>query len=556
MTAPSIPRIRARKPKVRSGCVTCKARRVKCGEERPVCRRCQKSWLPCKYNPPETNQEKHQNCSHEHPVTSFQADASDKCDSRLLSRVRRVDFEEFDTLYLDLFRSAIVQNLCLNGYTNFWSRTILREIFRDECVRDCVLGIGALRRAMVDETQHASSLEPSALWIVPKVATASLSTRYQRDAIRYYTESISKFRSRLSREGSSTPPRTILILSILFVMFEAIQGNSESVDRIIHTTMLTLEDCAPGLGAEDQGSNSLDDEGVREADYFLTRFSGYNSLLSPFYPSLLRGPVFQRNWSLAAKIPSWSDDLQQVELAFERYTTSSLIWFLRICQANIFGHPTDPVKNQDEQLIIHLQANDWCEFISTKLGQETDPLRHRTWKMMLVEAKMFRIYSTYSRDAEERELLWDLQVDDCREVLSIIESILDELTSLTALPPLFEDKLLPTLRCVAWKCRDYEIRMKALGLCKRLAGPWFENRAVLVGLRIMIELEERDRDESGFIPLRSRYRWNISSFNDDRTELRIGLMRLTTGARKEFTIRQDGNIDDLVQKLAASSAKS
>ncbi|KAI1452093.1 hypothetical protein F4805DRAFT_54080 [Annulohypoxylon moriforme] len=553
MTAPSIPRMRARKPKVRSGCITCKARRVKCGEERPICRRCQKSWLPCKYNSSEPNQGEHHNHSHERAVTSFQAETSDENGLRLLPKVRIGDFEELDALYFDLFRNVIVENLCLNGYTNFWSRTILREIFQDECVRDCVLGIGALRRAMMDETKDARSSEQPTLWIVPKIATTtSLSTRYQRDAIQYYTKSISKFRSRMSQEGSSTPSRTILILSVLFVMFESMQGNSESVDRIMHAAMLALEDCAPGLGTENKESSSLDDEGVREADYFLTRFSGYNALICPFYPSLLKGPASRRNWSLVTKIPDWSDDLRQIELAFERYTTSSLIWIFRTCQAHIFSHPIDPVKNREEQLVVYLQAHDWCRFISRKLDEEKDSVRRRTWKMMLVEARMFTIYSRYSRSAEERELLWDFRIEDCREVLAIIESILDEITS--PLPPLFEDKLLPTLRCLMCKCRDYETRLKALALCRRLSGPWFENQSTLIGMQIMIELEERDRDEFGFLPLGSRYRWSLSSFNDDRTELRMGLMGISTGARKEFTIRQDENIDGLIQKLTEPSA--
>jgi hypothetical protein len=31
---------RARKPKVKTGCITCKIRRVKCDETKPECRRC------------------------------------------------------------------------------------------------------------------------------------------------------------------------------------------------------------------------------------------------------------------------------------------------------------------------------------------------------------------------------------------------------------------------------------------------------------------------------------------------------------------------------------
>ncbi|OTA93265.1 hypothetical protein M434DRAFT_395822 [Hypoxylon sp. CO27-5] len=554
MTAPSVPRIRARKPKVRSGCVTCKSRRIKCDEERPICRRCRKSWLPCGYNSSNLTQGEHQ--PQRDVVTTFQAETGGGgAGPRLLPKVRVSDFAEPETLYFDLFRNTIVANLCLNGYTNLWSRTILRESFRDECVRDCVLGIGALRRAMMDERQQVNPPgRPPPLWTVPTVPINSSYTRYQRDAIQYYTKSISKFRSRMAQEGSSTPARTILIVSILFVMFEAMQGDTDSVDRIMHSARILLKDSMTSMGSERQVSSALDDEGVREADYFLTRFSGYNSLLSPFYPSLLREQASEREYGLVTEpVPDETESFRQVELVFERSTTSALIWCFRTCQAGIFGRPLDMDKNRVEQALVLSRANEWCEFIKKKLEQETDPLQRRSWMIMLVEAKMFTVYAMYSYDAGEREILWDARVDDCREVVDLAESILNDMGPITVLPPLFEDKLVPTLRCLMCKCRDYEVRTRALALYRRLVGPWLENRAILVGMQILIELEERDRDASGFIPVKSRYRWNVSSWNKDRSELRVVLTGITTGILKEFTIRQDGNIENLIKQLTAVS---
>src|SRR5271156_3905141 len=40
-------RKRARKPKVRTGCVTCKIRRIKCDEVKPACLRCTSSGRKC-----------------------------------------------------------------------------------------------------------------------------------------------------------------------------------------------------------------------------------------------------------------------------------------------------------------------------------------------------------------------------------------------------------------------------------------------------------------------------------------------------------------------------
>src|SRR3954470_12179261 len=42
-----IKRTRAHKPKVRTGCVTCKVRRVKCDESKPFCLKCTKSGRRC-----------------------------------------------------------------------------------------------------------------------------------------------------------------------------------------------------------------------------------------------------------------------------------------------------------------------------------------------------------------------------------------------------------------------------------------------------------------------------------------------------------------------------
>lgn len=42
-------RVRASLPKVKTGCVTCKKRRVKCDEWKPICNRCQKGSRACVY---------------------------------------------------------------------------------------------------------------------------------------------------------------------------------------------------------------------------------------------------------------------------------------------------------------------------------------------------------------------------------------------------------------------------------------------------------------------------------------------------------------------------
>ncbi|KAF3065060.1 hypothetical protein GL218_01513 [Daldinia childiae] len=490
MTAPSVPRIRTRKPKVRSGCATCKSRRIKCDEGRPTCARCQRSRLPCKYENSRT-----QNGSV--PVSN-----SGDAGSQLAPGIRLHDLEGHEVFYFDLFRNVVVGNLSLNGYKNFWTRTVLRESLRDECVRDCVLGTGALCRAMMDQIHRLKQPGAKSLWMVPTDTLNPINTRYHRDALQFYTTAISKFRRRMLLEGSSIAPRTILIISILFIMFEAMQGNTETIDRLMHSAILALESSLSGsMIFGSRLPPNLDDEGVREADYFLARLSAFNSLLSP-----------------------------------------------------LFNNPTDFIKFQEEQMLAKDQSKTWCEFLEGKVNQEKDLAQYWSWKTMLVEAKMFNIYSHYSHDLEECEAIWDSQLPTCREIIVLAESVLQEGSPLTGtMPPLFEDKLQPMLRSLICKCRNYDIRSRALALCQKLSGPWFENKAMVVGMRILVELEEQQRDASGLIPYRSRLRWNISSWNDDRTELRMVLTGVITGDRKELMIRKDENIDDMIANMSKLS---
>ncbi|OTB20244.1 hypothetical protein K445DRAFT_312676 [Daldinia sp. EC12] len=548
MTAPSVPRIRARRPKVRSGCATCKSRRIKCDEGRPVCARCKKSKLPCKYVAPEPKQGQGKS----------QYGASDSGDAaggaQLTPRVHLHEFEGHEVFYFDLFRNVVVSNLCQNGYKNFWYRTVLRESLRDECVRDCVLGTGALCRAMMDQVHRLKQPGTKSLWMVPTDSLNAINTRYHQDALQFYTKAISKFRRRMLQESSSITPRTILIMSLLLIVFEAMQGNTETIDRLMHSTISALDSSMSSMTFGTRLPPNLDDEGIREADYFFARLSGFNSLLSPFYPGILRNKAYQRTWLCKDATPSYDQNTQETEQSFERYTTYFLLWCFRTVQTRLFDSPMDFARFNEEQALALAHSRIWCEFLHTKVEEEKDTDQRRTWKIMLVEAKMFSIFAQYRHDLEESEALWDSQLPVCREVVALAESALEDGSPLvSSLPPLLEDKLQPMLRSLTNKCRHYETRTRALALCQKLSGPWFENKAIVVGMRILVELEERHRDASGLIPYRSRLKWSVSSWNEDRTELRMVLVGVITGQRRELTIRKDEDIDALIANISKLS---
>ncbi|KAI1464718.1 uncharacterized protein F4812DRAFT_151796 [Daldinia caldariorum] len=567
MTAPSVPRIRARKPKVRSGCATCKSRRIKCDEDRPICAHCKKSRLPCKYVALEP---RHGQGSGDGSGDGSSSSSSSKnqygavptsydgnSERQLSPRLHLQEFEGHEVYYFDLFRNIVVSNLCQNGYENFWYRTVLRESLRDECVRDCVLGAGALCRAMMDQVHRLMRPGAKSLWMVPADSLNAMNTRYHQDALLFHTKAVSKFRRRMQLEGSSITPRTILIMSLLLIVFEAMQGNTETIDRLMQSTISALDSSTSSMVFGTRLPPNLDDEGIREADYLFTRLSGFNSLLSPFYPGVLKNKAYQRTWLCQDATPSPGQSTQEIRHSFERYTTYFMLWCFRTAQTKLFNSEMDFARFDEEQALALAHSRIWCEFLQAKVDEETkgpDPDQDRAWKIMLVEAKLFSIFAQYRHDPVESEVLWDSQLPVCREAVALVESALGEGSPLVeSLPPLFEDKLQPMLRSLTNKCRHYGTRTRALALCQKLSGPWFENKAMVAGMRILVELEERHRDASGFIPYRSRLKWSTSSWNGDRTELRMVLVGVITGERREVTIRKDEDIAAMVANISKLS---
>ncbi|KAI1500408.1 hypothetical protein F5X99DRAFT_386469 [Biscogniauxia marginata] len=542
MTAPSEPRVRAKKPKVRTGCINCKSRRIKCDEGQPACLRCLKARLACRYDPSKLKPGDGRPLRAILPAAQLGLE-NDQNDPLLAATIKSSNLSATEAGYFDAFRNSVVQNLCLNGYTNLWSQTMLRESMRDECIRDCVLGIGALYRALLHETQRGPALIP--LWRIPLAGKHTLS-RYHRDAIQYYTSSLSKFRTRLSSEASRTKPRTILIASILFLVYEVMQGNCEAVDRVAHKALVTLKDnlgsLRPNLDPRLQVGSALDDEGVREADYFLLRLVAFGACCSPLYASQWESNAYENTWPLKSTVPEWKSSTKDILAAFDRFNTSGLVWGFRTYQGTVVGYPTDPMRLQKGQATVISQAQEWCRFTQEKLRQETDPEQRKTWAVLLSGAKIQTIFGGYYEDKEEEERIWDSRAGECHEAISLVESIMDSWDLPCGFPPLFEDKVFPVIRGVVTRCRDRQARFKALELCRRLVGPWWENRTILIGYEALVAFEEAARDEHGYIPLKSRYQWVGYSWNEDHTEITLTLKGVVTAVERQLTVRLDEDL--------------
>ncbi|EAW13177.1 uncharacterized protein ACLA_016230 [Aspergillus clavatus NRRL 1] len=174
----------------KSGCKTCKVRRVKCGEEKPRCVRCTSTGRKCEYEDARVS-------LLDNPLS---------ISPNTVSRERRAF-----AFYFQHAAPFVGGGLDVE----FW-RTSVPQICRSEpAVWDAIIAIGAL----------FESPEPYPDSVSVRRAGARNANQNQRDALGWYSRSVSTIRQRI--ETGHLDIFVGLVTCILFICIEAIQGGVE-----------------------------------------------------------------------------------------------------------------------------------------------------------------------------------------------------------------------------------------------------------------------------------------------------------------------------------------
>lgn len=177
--------------KVRTGCVTCKQRRVKCDERKPTCNRCAKAGRQCRgYAPPPP---KDRNAAGQ-PLVIISYIAPDHSISFLPGMATR------ERRSLEFFK----QHTLLEAFaTPEWPEHVLRTSTYEGSVRHAIVALGALH-------EHFS-------------ATSQMDEDF---AMRQYSKAMKQIMKLDMTSNTSTD--TALISCILFACIESLQGHYRS----------------------------------------------------------------------------------------------------------------------------------------------------------------------------------------------------------------------------------------------------------------------------------------------------------------------------------------
>ncbi|KAH7357272.1 hypothetical protein BKA65DRAFT_224031 [Rhexocercosporidium sp. MPI-PUGE-AT-0058] len=236
---------RAKFPKVRTGCLTCKARHKKCDEAKPTCQRCWDGGYKCDgylqvEEPPPWNQR--------NPLSKSKSQALDASKRAMnflyLSDLGAMPGSQRENSIFFHLTSCTVKDLI--GYspslTHFWCGYVLPFGHMASHVRHALISLGASHRSFLLKDSSDISL--------------SEKQSYDRFAIQQYNKAISDL-TPIMANPSSLDLQAILTCCLIFVCIDNLNGRYASAVghlRAGSDLLYSLQDSEAASAAEGAGS--------------------------------------------------------------------------------------------------------------------------------------------------------------------------------------------------------------------------------------------------------------------------------------------------------------
>ncbi|KAJ5373152.1 transcriptional regulator family: Fungal Specific TF [Penicillium concentricum] len=204
--------------KSRTGCKTCKIRRVKCGEEKPSCLRCSSTGRRCEY---------------EGSGTSPRAPSAPGHGLSLSQNAARRERRAFAYYF-----EHVSQHLAGGMNVDFWTGVVPQICRSQPAVWDAIIAISAL----YENPKQCVDFH----FLKDRRHKAHLLNHAQEEALTWYSRSISGVSSQIQR--GSADPYVALISCALFICVETIQGRMEKALELYRQGISLILDLRAQVG--------------------------------------------------------------------------------------------------------------------------------------------------------------------------------------------------------------------------------------------------------------------------------------------------------------------
>ncbi|KAL5590999.1 hypothetical protein FOBRF1_014556 [Fusarium oxysporum] len=453
---------RARAPKVRSGCRTCKIRHLKCDERKPTCFRCEKDKRTCDgYLAPSESKPKTKSLAlhrKQYDLISRRLATA----SKLLVPAALSPETFGSTIELDLchhFRTYTVSELAssLNAMS-FWHAYALPLSQTSKPVKAAIGALGGAHKAFKLQTQTDS-------------LTQSLAQSYEIASIQQYNNAI-----RVMQEYMNSPDKdfqVILTCCLIFICTENLYGRYTNVSRHLEAAFSLLNACDR---------------------WDLAKF------MENIGPSLcgLASDLFfyvgdNHSSKLVSEITVWADKQDPIDLEEpgEPFTSAqaaaaALTRVETLCDVELYADCPDcsndgvqcgdggvVCKRRDKGLVSEAFYHHWSARYHA-FKKTFDPSKAS-------ESELFRFKvleleeTTWQATFKLNHIDEDLETADCIEILKKAEEIIKMTQSDKGQIFTFQANLVPPISYVIISCQDTSVQWEAVRLLRclgRREGVW------------------------------------------------------------------------------------
>ncbi|KAH7089564.1 hypothetical protein FB567DRAFT_492308 [Paraphoma chrysanthemicola] len=354
------PRQRAWKPKNRTGCKTCKIRKVKCDEEKPHCKRCTSTGRTCDGYDPNFRPASHSPPPHATSGLSPPSSGRELVRSvspvplapalRLKTAQERDSFEFFTTYAISSLRGFLD--------SPFWQREILQAAHRYESIQHCIVALGAMHRRFYEGSQS-------------HINEADMSDQYLQFALRQSNQAIQGLLKATGpgTRANSVDKVTLMTCSVLFSSMACLQGHQREGLQHLRSGIRLLNEL-------DEETSSKPESHPIDVDSLRSIFVGLDMQAR----SIMTSQEAERWEPLPrTKAPAISEDADVDDaslLAMQRYLQSLLNHSLAFLQATVKrpAHERESIYHEYSRLLSRLDRGTLLlDRLSAKAASTTTP---------------------------------------------------------------------------------------------------------------------------------------------------------------------------------------
>ncbi|KAF7552225.1 hypothetical protein G7Z17_g4453 [Cylindrodendrum hubeiense] len=499
-------RTRVRGLKSRCGCLTCKARRVKCDEGLPTCARCERANLPCEgYALRQRSDGPGRKIGAllalaPQPAALVESPKPSPNGSPLSRTLTGLPvIEGADVAYFDLFRHRVAAELAAGYYTELWSIAV-SEGLHDGCIRDSILAIGALAQAISSagerDTTKGVTGHPSApvSWSHQHPVN-----EHHRNSLLHHLRAISGFRAFIGNSTVLVQPRKVFIMTLLLIVYEMLQGHTSGVDNILNCGMAVFRNSITLFHGTQTAKTEMEDiEHALPRLAIMGLFTHRLNSAWPYLQHLRAQPDF--------KFPKPGvDPISKVFAHWGRFYTLAVT---SLCQTAHHGKFTAFRVNARQANFLR-GLREWKSILEQYFNHsDSSPEDKRALHLTMLHWDVVWISISCSLDLTG--VAFDSFTTHFRDLLRGSVQFIQEGVASDALRLImFGEGILMPLLCIVTCCRDHDLRMTAATVAYQI--PWqegtWDTRVVLLAHLGAVLMEESGRDEDGWIPPVSRWYW-------------------------------------------------